>query len=213
MNRLVYGRVAILSCLIILAPAMLVSTSNAQDASGQNLHIDAANNGASEKPRISVSPLLTFSGQALIPAGGSMLARSSDGVYMSLHAAGLTPGTVATAWWVFFNNPKKCATTPCSVADLSNPEVQPSLVNATGRIVGADGTADFGAFKAEGDTTGAFTGPGLLNAKKAEIHFVVRTHGPAISDDPQTLAQQLSMFNGGCPPNTCANLQVSIHQP
>ena len=130
-----------------------------------------------------------------------------------MHSAGLAPGTAVNAWWVFFNNPKKCATTPCSVADLSNSDVQASLVNATGRIVGADGTADFGAFKAVGDTTGAFTGPGLLNAMKAEIHLVVRSHGPALLDDAAQLAQQLSQFNGGCPPNTCANLQVSIHQP
>lgn len=132
---------------------------------------------------------------------------------MSFHSSGLTPGTVATAWWAFFNQPKRCATSPCGLPDLNNPDAQPSLLVATGRVVGADGTADFGAFRAVGDTTGAVFGPGLVNAMKAEIHLVVRTHGPAILDDPQTLQAQLSTFNGGCPPNTCANLQISIHQP
>ncbi|HET9529125.1 MAG TPA: hypothetical protein VFQ92_02145 [Blastocatellia bacterium] len=207
-----FSRISIAVCL--LAMAALIPSPPARGEQGQGEILTSADNGSSnQKPRVSVHPLLIFSNQALIPGGGSMLVRSRDGVYMSLNSAGLTPGTAVTAWWVFFNNPKKCATSPCSVADLSNADVQPSLVNATGRIVGADGTADFGAFKAVGDTTGAFTGTGLLNAMKAEIHLVVRSHGPAIVDDDAQLAQQLSQFNGGCPPNTCANLQVSIHQP
>lgn len=198
---------------MLLVLPVLTSRSSAQNGSAAQSGIIQASSNSNGKAKISVNQLLTFSNQEVIPGGGSMLLRSGKDVYMSLHAAGLTPGTAVTAWWVFFNNPKKCATTPCSVADLSNAEVQASLVNATGRIVGADGTADFGAFKSVGDTTGAFTGPGLLNASKAEIHLVVRSHGPAILDDADQLKQQLSIFNGGCPPNTCANIQVSIHQP
>jgi hypothetical protein len=48
---------------------------------------------------------------------------------------------------------------------------------------------------------------------KSEIHLVLRSHGPAMVDNPQVLQEQLSSFNGGCPPNTCGNLQASIHQP
>ena len=203
----------IVSCFVMATFSMLIPPASAQNGSGREAQIGVANGNSNEKPKTSIQPLITFSDRAVIPAGGSTLVRNGEGVYMSLHSAGLSPGTAVTAWWVFFNNPKRCATSPCSVADLSNPDVESSLVNATGRVVGADGTADFGAFKAVGDTTGAFTGPGLLNSKKTEIHLVVRTHGPAILDNPDLLRQQLSMFNGGCPPNTCANIQVSIHQP
>jgi hypothetical protein len=213
MKRQVLINLVTLSCCMLLAGPALDSRASAQNGSATEAGTIQANSNSNGKAKVSIQRLLTFSGQTVIPGGASMLVRNGKDVYMSLHAAELTPGTVVTAWWVFFNNPKKCATTPCSVADLSNAEVQPSLVNATGRIVGADGTADFGAFKSVGDTTGAFTGSGLLNASKAEIHLVVRSHGPAILDDAQTLSQQLSIFNGGCPPNTCANLQVSIHQP
>ena len=132
---------------------------------------------------------------------------------MSLHSFDLIPGNVYTAWWVFFNKPKRCASSPCAVSDLDNPDTEPSVVNVTGRVVGADGTADFGAFIGVGDTTGSVFGPGLLEPMKAEIHLVVRTHGPALLDDPQQLREQLSMFNGGCPPNTCEDVAVSIHQP
>jgi hypothetical protein len=172
--------------------------------------------------RVSVSPVHVFhplQEGPLVNGAGSQLVRSKDGVFMTFHSQGLAPGTVATAWWVFFNDPKECATDPCRVADLlSNPASQPSLLYAAGRIVGPDGALDLGSFRAAGDTTGGesfppfpATNPGLLDPKRAEIHIVIRTHGPALTGG--ALAQQLTTFNGGCPPNTCANVQVSIHQP
>jgi hypothetical protein len=174
--------------------------------------------------RISVSPVYVFhplQEGPLVNGAGSQLVRAEDGVFMTFHSQALTPGTVATAWWVFFNDPKECATSPCHVADLlTNPASQPSLLYAAGRIVGPDGALDLGSFRAVGDTTGSesfppfpATNPGLLDPKRAEIHIVIRTHGPALLGDLSALATQLSTFNGGCPPNTCANVQVSIHQP
>lgn len=176
--------------------------------------------------RNSVSPVHVFTPTgdgALIHGAGSQLVRAKDGVFMTFHTQGLIPGTVATAWWVFFNDPKQCATSPCRVADLlTNPASQPSLLYAAGRVVGPDGALDIGAFRAVGDTSGAESvpvppfpadNPGLLDPKRAEVHIVIRTHGPALLGDPLTLEQQLTTFNGGCPPNTCSNLQVSIHQP
>ena len=212
MIKHVFNRFSIAVCLLALATLIPSLTVKGQNDQGE-IFISSGNGNSNKKSKVSVQPLLTFSDHAVIPGGGSILVRNGEGVYMSLHSFGLTPGTVATAWFVFFNNPKKCATSPCGAPDVTNPDVEASVVNATGRVVSADGTADFGAFKAVGDTTGAVFGPGLLNAKKAEIRLVVRTHGPAILEDPAILMQQLSMFNGGCPPNTCADLQVSIHQP
>jgi hypothetical protein len=145
-----------------------------------------------------------------------MLVRTRDNVFATMHTSGLTPGTAVTFWFAFFNNPENCATRPCTAADFANPAVQGSVANAGGKIIGADGAATFGAFRTVGDTTGVFpglgVGLGLLNPLRAEIHLVTRTHGPALND-PVVLGQQLSTFNGGCPPNTCANIQASIHQP
>jgi hypothetical protein len=174
--------------------------------------------------RISISPVHVFSptgGGQLVPGAGSQLVRSKDAVFMTFHTQGLTPGTVATAWWVFFNDPKQCATSPCRVADLlTNPASEPSLLYAAGRVVGPDGALDIGAYRAAGDTAGGETfppfptpNPGLLDPRRAEIHIVIRTHGPALLGDAAALAAQLTTFNGGCPPNTCANVQVSIHEP
>jgi hypothetical protein len=188
----------------------LAAFAEAPQAMGQAAEKSRASN---QKQRVSIAPVRVFGGPAVVPGTGSVLTRTKEGAYMSLHAFGLEPGTAVTAWWVFFNNPEKCATTPCTPADLSNTEVQGSLVNATGRVVGADGGAEFGAYRAVGDTTGIHTGPGLLNVFKAEIHLVVRTHGPAMVENSELLKEQLSLFNGGCPPNTCANVQASAHLP
>src|SRR5918993_1101622 len=170
--------------------------------------------------RVSVSPVHVFhplQEGPLVNGAGSQLVRSKDGVFMTFHSQGLAPGTVATAWWVFFNDPKECATDPCRVADLlSNPASQPSLLYAAGRIVGPDGALDLGSFRAAGYPTGGesfppfpATNPGLLDPKRAEVHIVIRTHGPALTGD--ALSQQLTTFNGGGPPHPRAHPQVSIH--
>jgi hypothetical protein len=199
-------------CLAMAAVLMAAPPAKAQNGSRSSVSLKARA-GAKQKTAISIQPMLVFSDHSVLRGGGSMLVRTKTGVFMSMHAFGLPVGDAVTAWFIIFNNPQNCATHPCSGADLPTADVQASVVNATGRIVGADGTADFGAFRMAGDATGTESGPGLLDSFKAEIHFVVRSHGPAIVDNPETLQQQLTMFVGGCPPNTCANLNVSIHQP
>jgi hypothetical protein len=183
--------------------------------SEQNLTFGDPLTRASTQPKISTLPFVLASDGSVIPATGSMLIRNRDSVFATAHTSGLTPGTAVTFWFGIFNYPINCATTPCTAADFSNPAVQGCIVNEGGKIIGPDGTATYGAFRMVGDITG-FGGVGfpvgLLNPMGAEIHLVTRTHGPA-SNDPMILSQQLSMFLGGCPPNTCTNLQASRHQP
>jgi hypothetical protein len=165
--------------------------------------------------KISILPLLPITmgmvGSDPVPTSGTELIRGKDGAFMSVTTKNLTPGWVYTAWMGAFNNPEECATHPCSGADFANPAVQGSRINCGGRIIGPDGSATYGSFVRIGDTTSAFDGPGLLDPKHAEIHLVVRSHGPAVMG--MALADQLSMFNGGCPPNMCVNVQVAVHQP
>jgi hypothetical protein len=155
-------------------------------------------------------------GAAVVP-GGSILVRTRDGVFATIHASGLAEGTAVTGWFAIFQNPEFCATDPCTAADITNPAVEGSILNIGGRLIGADGSATVGGFRAVGDSSGAGGPPGapnvgLLRPFKAEIHLAIRTHGPA-SGDPAVLSAQLSTFNGGCPPNACSNVLVSIHQP
>lgn len=167
-------------------------------------------------PKISIEPLIILATGAEAPGTGTILVRTKEGVGATVHAFGLTPGNVYTLWLTVFNNPKKCATTPCSVpGDLMNPDVRGVLLFGTGQIAGEDGTVDLGAFRAVGDTSGKAEGPpataeALENARKAEIHLAIRAHGPVL---PAMLHEQLTTFNGGCPPNTCVTVQAAPHQP
>lgn len=192
------SRLAILGCCIALFTLASVTRAIGQSS-----------------PVISAKPVTVFLSQTVIPTGGSMLARTDNGIFMTYTTAGLVPGTVATAWIAAFNTPGGCAVpNACTPTDLSNSDAHGALIYAGGRIIGADGSATFGGFRAVGDTTGIFGGTftaGLLFPMTAAIHLVVRTHGAA-SSDPVVLNQQLTTFNGGCPPNTCANIQQSLHQ-
>ncbi len=206
MSSFASSRSTILVGGALLAALLPVAPATAEDGSEHW--------GREVRPRVSVQPIRTIASQEVVPGAGTVLVRTREGVFATFHTSGLAPGTAVTAWFAIFNFPRHCATSPCTVADLVNPDVQASVLGFGGRIIGADGTATFGAFRAVGDATApggppGTPNPGLLRPFKAEIHLVTRTHGPA-SNDPAVLAQQLSMFNGGCPP--CANLQVSIHQ-
>jgi hypothetical protein len=158
-----------------------------------------------------------FSDRSVVPATGTLLIRTRENVFANIHTNGLTPGHVVTSWWAFFNKPENCGTRPCAPSDLLNPAVQGAAAFAGGKIIGDDGAATFGAYRTVGDSTGVFPGlstvPGLLDPLRAEIHLVMRSHGPALVGDPEALGLQLSTFNGGCPPNTCGNTQVSFHLP
>lgn len=172
--------------------------------------------GQSDHPRISSRSVVFMATGAVTPSAGSTLFRNQDGVFFSFYTSGLTNGDAVTIWMAVFNNPEFCATSPCTPADFANPAVDGTLLNTGGRVIGPDGSATYGAFRAVGDTTGARpgtgTGNGLVKPLSAEIHLVTRSHGPANLMNPMVLAEQLTMFNGGCPPNTCMNIHASVHQ-
>jgi hypothetical protein len=50
---------------------------------------------------------------------------------------------------------------------------------------------------------------GLTSARGADVHVVIRTHGAPI---PGLIHEQINSFNGGCPPNTCKNVQAAPHE-
>jgi len=92
----------------------------------------------------------------------------------------------------------------CTAADLRNPAAQASLLYATGQRVRSPERVSFAAALGKASTIGVESGYGLLDLTKAEIHLVLRTHGPMLAG---LLDQQATTFNGGCPPNSCGNLQ------
>jgi hypothetical protein len=188
-------------------------------ALGPAVSIKGQNAGTDQVPTASFLPERNSMTGTIIYRSATMLVRTRDDVFATIHTSGLIPGNVYTGWFVIFNKPQACATSPCTPADLSNPAVQGALINFGGRIVGLDGVASFAEIRGVGDLTNAHlsapalaSSPGLVDPRRAEIHLAVRNHGPA-SGDPATLALQLTTFNGGCPPNSCATVQAAPHQP
>jgi hypothetical protein len=155
-----------------------------------------------------------------LPGTSSSLVRTDSGVSMTIHTNGLVSGNAYTVWFVIFNTPADCVDDGCGVDDVFANRGTPSLRLAAGHVGGASGLGNFGGHLSVGDTGGpacssdpstlGSCGPGLLDARAAEIHLVVRSHGPAI---PDLTSEQISSFLGGCSVNACANIQAAVHQP
>lgn len=134
---------------------------------------------------------------SVVQGSSAKLTRSADAVWLNINTTDLQPGAY-TVWWVVFNNPAMCSGS-CGADDFANPAVAASVFFATGGVVGRGGTGHFRAHVEEGDVSAVpgqhLFGPGLMNAEGAEIHIVIRYHGPVA---PHILEKQISTFGGGC---------------
>ncbi|MDR8392937.1 hypothetical protein NC796_17405 [Aliifodinibius sp. S!AR15-10] len=180
----------------------------------------------------SISNVYTFEGMNEV--GSSRLVRTSNGVSFTLETTELEPGTVVTLWMVIFNNPENC-TDDCGNDDLANLDANVDVVYSAGRVIGGSGKATFAGHRNKGDNSGSIfpawlglPSPGLRDAKKAEIHFIVHSHGLQI---PELVSEMLHSFNAGCGPifdpglppvpeelgthgpNTCRDIQFAVHLP
>lgn len=137
-----------------------------------------------------------------IIVGKSKLLRNRKGIAMALKSR-LVPGHAYTIWWVIWNFPENCIVPgACTDADFADAVgVGVDVMYAAGNVAGRNGVAGFAGHLKEGDisaSTNEFFGlepVGLLDAKKAEVHLVVRSHGPKI---PGQVQDQLSSYEGGC---------------
>jgi hypothetical protein len=134
--------------------------------------------------------------------GQSRLVRSADGISATFQTSGLVPGAAITLWFGVINNPQACASSPCTLDDTANPDVQADFLYGGGTIVGSSGKATVAGRLAAGDPSGsAFIefggeGIGLLDPQQAEVLLLLHSHGPAQSG--QLLKAQISSFLGGC---------------
>ncbi len=58
--------------------------------------------------------------------------------------------------------------------------------------------------------SGVLFGYGLMDSMAAEIHLVVRSHGPAANLSGQELSEALHSVDGGCTTNTCGDAQFAV---
>ncbi|MEM9325944.1 MAG: hypothetical protein AAGA85_09820 [Bacteroidota bacterium] len=157
--------------------------------------------------------------------GKSFLVRHRHGLLTVFKSDDLPTDHAITMWWVMFNRPENCET-DCGLGDLSTADVEADVLYADGQVISASGSAVFVAHIREDDLSGSvakflWDGPaiGLKDVHAAEIHMVLRTHGPVIPD----LAYEMThTFNGGCGgfppeagapgPNVCMDIQFAVHQ-
>ncbi len=165
-------------------------------------------------------------GGGVLDGAWAKLLRTDDAVAMQIATYELEPGSAYTVWWVVFNNPGACSPVPdgdpsipaCGEDDVLNPdgELSPnplarvSILWAAGGMAGMDGKAAFSAVLEEGNAPGeVLVGSGLEDARKAEVHLVVRTHGQPSMD---RLHAQLSSFElTGC--DACEDVQDAVFLP
>ena len=184
---------------------------------------------AAKAAEISMSDVLDFVNFDV--QGSSILIRNPGGLTASLSASsGIESGAAVTLWFVVFNEPEDCISedpdnpgvTICSGEDVFvDPEpAQVAVIYGTGHVVGNGGQAHFSASLDEGDTSGAvFTNfypqDQLLDSEAAEIHLVVRTHGPARHDAGIVDQIRTGQFDPAeCDQiNDCVDVLFSIHGP
>jgi hypothetical protein len=160
------------------------------------------------------------------------LLRRPTGLGLNIQTSGLPPGETMTIWWAVFNFPEHCehpipGVAQCGEPDLFNEDVAAAVLYATGHVIGGSGRGNFAASLNVGDLRGCqsplqefgLCKDGLTNPSGAEVHFVVRSHGPRI---PGLVSEQIRTFAGGCTPETsfgagtgpneCVDLQFGIIQ-
>ena len=169
------------------------------------------------------------------PVGSATIVRNNTGITGTVSTSldndtGSYSDFAATAWIVVFNNPAACVNNPapCIEDDLFNPAVMADALYGGGHIIGASEMANFGFHLNAGDNSTSiadlFGMPtdengepfGLIYPKTAEVHFVMRSHGPKV---PGQVDEMLHTYGGGCvfdapygflPPVNEANLQFLL---
>ncbi|NNC38438.1 MAG: hypothetical protein EX271_07160 [Acidimicrobiales bacterium] len=185
-------------------------------------HADEVSSGNGVTPNVSTSNVWTFPENVPGTVGISRLFRDKQSVSFEMTTAGLAPDAIYTVWWVIFNDPNACdgisfqlaSSQLCDENDLFNPATHPGLIWADGFQASAAGTGSFSATLLENDTTGdqPFASFGLdnslLNAAKAEVHVVLRSHGaPGIGG--VDIVTQLTNYDIGC--SICVDTHFAAH--
>ena len=164
-----------------------------------------------------VAPIIDEFGTGAGVSGQSTLTRTSDGVWLDIAADGLTAGNAYTIWAVVFDNSLGCGNNGCGVEDLGTRQAQVTLVNAGGFVAGASSWAASGHLDRHdvgGKQLLRGDAKGVDNTYRAEIHFIIRSHGVA-ETDPANLAAQTSQVGAFCnlPVTGCEDQGVSVFAP
>ena len=136
--------------------------------------------------------------------GSSTLVRKDSEITAAFPSSQLPAGQGMTLWFIVFNNPGACASTPCGIGDLLNPVVQGDVLWGGGRIVGGSAAGDFRGHLPVGDASASGfleiglpkRAVGLLDPHNAEVYLVIHSQGPAVRGSVRV--EQPSSYRDGC---------------
>lgn len=216
-NKLSAPRAAAAALLVSVLLAGISSSVYAQDGTTEKLH-----NWWDLRPA----------------AGRTTLYRSEAGLKATvlIIQREAIPDHVYTLWFIVFNTPEGCLTSPCTVVDVENPDASADFLYGGGVVTG-DRRVDFGGSLETGDASGSGfielelpdLAQGLTDPFGAEVLLAIHSHGPAGSGT--FLADQISSYLGGClvflgpggfaasaedvpdEVGECSTIMYSIHQP
>jgi len=218
-------------CLVaILIFSISCSNETLTESIDANKNLDKSENRARNS---SAEVVNAITGEIV---GKSILHRKKDRISVNFQTTDLTPGYAYTLWWVIWNNPGNCAVPgACIDTDFGDAEdVGVDVLYATGLVASNGGIGNFSASLnvddySESINVSTFGLPfigGLHSGKTfgAEVHLVIRSHGPAI---PGMVDEQIGSYEGGCdnpfefPPFTeipdevgeCGDIEFAIHSP
>jgi hypothetical protein len=148
-------------------------------------------------------------------AGAGTLTRTKKLVTAGIFTTGLDPSAAYTIWWIVWNDPSACVG-GCGEDDLEI--AGNSIFYAGGFVTGEDGSANVIVQMTPGVLNRGievFAGKGLDKKKvfKAEIHLIIRSHGPLIKG---LVDLQIGTFDGGCGmevPDPCHDHQAVAFLP
>ncbi|MFU8878185.1 MAG: hypothetical protein ACNA7E_08595 [Wenzhouxiangellaceae bacterium] len=167
----------------------------------------------------------------IVPRSSSTLVRNATGLTGSMSLAQQLPNQATTMWWVIFNHPEHCETTPCTFDDFAIPEVEGAFFTTGGRVSNRWGEIDlhgqvFAGAGRPGPAEPEGLGVGLTNPMGAEVQLISRTHGRDADELAELgmLEDALStLFGGECPfdaldpeepnPHGCQDATLSFHMP
>ena len=184
--------------------------------------------GPSEDPRESIQTSDHFIFGTNEPVlGATTLIRDFRNCVVNVNviSSALEANWAYSIWIVVFNQPERCfAPNVCGVGDLEafggDPRVKASVFWGGRFVADGTGSADTTLSILPGRTNRELFGNtkdhGLRNFGGAEIHVVLRSHGPAGSQG--SVSSQIGTASGACPPPPpdgpgCVNEFASFHPP
>lgn len=135
-----------------------------------------------------------------IKGSKATLVTTEDGFFANLDTHELIPGNVYTLWLVAINEPGACETSPCKPPDVLERTADTKAdVGYGDGIIAESEQGRFSSYQPMGELRSGWFGNGLQKPQAAEIHLVVRDHGPLL---PDMAATMVNTHRGGCTDET-----------